>query len=60
MKKILFNDNFLLTQEVLSGNKTMTRRNIKHPKKMNGIDVFGFQVCRTGEGAWWVCRAPCG
>ena len=29
MKKILFNDKFLLTQEVLYGNKTMTRRLLK-------------------------------
>lgn len=29
MKKILFNDKFCLTQEVLSGNKTMTRRLLK-------------------------------
>lgn len=54
MKKIMFNDKFCLTQAVLAGKKTITRRNIKHPKKMNGIDVFDFQVCRTGEGAWWV------
>ena len=26
MKKILFNDNFCLTQAVLDGTKTMTRR----------------------------------
>lgn len=29
MKKIMFNDKFLLTQAVLCGNKTMTRRVIK-------------------------------
>ena len=29
MKKILFNDNFCLTQAVLSGQKTMTRRALK-------------------------------
>ena len=50
----MFNDKFHLTHSVLDGNKMQTRRIIKHPKKMNGIDVFGFQVCRTGEGTWWV------
>lgn len=29
MKKIMFNDKFLLTQAVLNGTKTMTRRVIK-------------------------------
>lgn len=29
MKKIMFNDKFLLTKEVLKGTKTMTRRLLK-------------------------------
>lgn len=33
MKKILFNDKFALTQAVLDGRKTQTRRIIKREKK---------------------------
>ena len=44
MKKILFNDKFLLTQAVLEGRKTQTRRIITHPKTFHGKDVFGFYV----------------
>ena len=29
MRKLLFNDKYCLTQEVLAGNKTMTRRLVK-------------------------------
>ncbi len=53
MKKIMFNDKFGLTQAVLEGRKTMTRRMIKTPKKMEGKDVYGFAVAkRPGSDEW--------
>ena len=51
MKKIMFNDKYGLTQAVLEGRKTMTRRIIKTPRTMEGKDVYGFSVVkypRTG------------
>lgn len=52
MKKILFNDNFLLTKAVLDGRKTQTRRVITCPKTFHGIDVYGYYVCRRAtDGA---------
>ena len=51
MKKILFSDRFGLTQAVLEGRKTMTRRVIKAPRTMEGKDVYGYSVVkypRTG------------
>lgn len=44
MQKILFNDKYGLTQAVLEGRKTMTRREIKCPQTQHGIDVSGFAV----------------
>ena len=44
MKKIMFNDKLRLTQAVLEGRKTQTRRIITHPKRFKGKDVFGFYV----------------
>ena len=46
MKKIMFNDRFGLTQAVLDGRKTQTRRMITHPKRFKGKDVYGFYVCK--------------
>ena len=46
MKKILFNDKYNLTQAVLEGRKTQTRRVITYPKIFHGIDVYGYYVCR--------------
>ena len=46
MEKIMFNDKYGLTKAVLEGRKTMTRRIIKAPKKMEGKDVYGFAVVR--------------
>ena len=46
MKKILFNDKFLLTQAVLEGRKTQTRRVITYPKTFHGKYVCGYYVCR--------------
>ena len=36
MKKIMFNDEYGLTQAVLDGRKTMTRRIIKCPRTFKG------------------------
>lgn len=44
MKKIMFSDSFGLTQAVLEGRKTQTRRIITHPKTFHGKDVCGFYV----------------
>lgn len=38
MKKIMFKDRFGLTQAVLEGRKTMTRRILKCPKKFKGVE----------------------
>lgn len=46
MKKIMFNDKFGLTQAVLDGRKTMTRRIITYPSKFRGENVAGYFVCR--------------
>ena len=46
MKKIMFNDKFLLTQAVLDCRKTQTRRVITYPKTFHGKDVCGYYVCR--------------
>lgn len=42
----MFNDSYGLTEAVLSGRKTMTRRIIKAPKRINGYDTNGFIVCQ--------------
>lgn len=46
MKKIMFNDRYGLTQAVLDGRKTMTRRIITCPKSFKGEWVAGFNVHR--------------
>ena len=46
MEKIMFNDKFGLTQAVLEGRKTQTRRVITYPKTFHGKDVCGYYVCR--------------
>lgn len=50
MRKILFNDKYSLTQEVLYGNKTMTRRSIKVPKTCNGKEVYSFNMLTNSAG----------
>lgn len=53
MKKIMFDDKYGLTQAVLEGRKTMTRRVIKVPRTMEGKDVYGFAVAkRPGSDEW--------
>lgn len=44
MKKIMFNDKFLLTQAVLDGRKTQTRRLINCRKTFKGEWVAGFNI----------------
>lgn len=52
MKKIMFNDRCGLTQAVLDGRKTQTRRIITHPKRFRGKNVCGFYVYkRVTDGA---------
>ncbi len=46
MKKIMFNDKYGLTQAVLGGRKTQTRRIVTYPKIFHGKDVCGFYVCK--------------
>ena len=46
MKKIMFNDEYSLTQAVLDGRKTMTRRVIKCPREFKGEWVAGFNIHR--------------
>lgn len=46
MIKIMFNDRLGLTQAVLEGRKTMTRRAIKCPKEIDGKWVSGFAIVR--------------
>ena len=46
MKKILFSDKYSLTQAVLDGRKTMTRRIIKCPRTFRGEWVAGFNIHR--------------
>lgn len=45
-KKIMFNDKYSLTQAVLDGRKTMTRRIIKCPRTFKGEWVTGFNIHR--------------
>lgn len=44
MKKIMFNDDYSLTQAVLDGRKTMTRRIIKCPETYKGRPVKGLRI----------------
>lgn len=46
-KKIMFNDEYGLTQAVLDGRKTMTRRIIKCPRTFKGEWVAGFNIHRS-------------
>lgn len=50
MKKIMFNDKFSLTQTVLEGRKTMTRRIVTYPLKFRGVNVAGYFVCKRPSG----------
>ncbi len=50
MKKIMFNDKYGLTQAVLDGRKTMTRRTIKHRDSYEGRE-FGYYSYHPGTMA---------
>ena len=50
MNKIMFSDKYLLTQAVLNGSKTMTRRLLKVPKTCNGKEVYSFNVLTNNAG----------
>ena len=49
-KKIFFNDKYCLTQAVLAGQKTMTRRVLKVPKTCNGKEVYSFNILTNNAG----------
>ena len=50
MKKLMFNDKYCLTQAVLNGTKTMTRRVLKVPKTCNGKEVYSFNILTNNAG----------
>lgn len=54
MKKILFNDKFCLTQEVLAGNKTMTRRSFARfePDARMFDEICNFEGSFDDKGRW--------
>lgn len=58
MKKIMFNDRYGLTEAVLNGRKTQTRRIITCPKEFKGEWVAGFYVYkRQSDNA--IIQWPC-
>ena len=50
----MFSDKYNLTQAVLDGTKTMTRRLLKVPKTCNGKEVYGFNVITNVFGTQYV------
>lgn len=50
MKKIMFNDKYGLTQAVLEGRKTQTRRIVNCPTTFGGKYVSGFRACTNNQG----------
>lgn len=59
MQKIMFNDALGLTQAVLEGRKTQTRREIKCPRTQHGIDVAGFEERKSSKGFREVVALDC-
>ena len=56
MKKIMFNDRYGLTDAVLTGRKTMTRRIVRCPKTFRGVsDVELEYHRRLGSDIWYDC-----
>lgn len=56
MKKIMFKDRFGLTEAVLSGKKTMTRRILKCPKKFKGVEDVELELHkRLGQDFYYDC-----
>lgn len=46
----MFNDKYGLTQAVLEGRKTMTRRCITYPSRYRGVNVAGYFICKRFSG----------
>lgn len=46
----MFNDKYGLTEAVLEGRKTQTRRLLHHPKTFGGKYVSGFRLCTNKQG----------
>lgn len=56
MKNIMFSDRYGLTEAVLTGNKTMTRRIVRCPKTFRGVsDVELEYHRRLGSDIWYDC-----
>lgn len=56
MKKIMFDDRFGLTETVLAGRKTMTRRFINCPKKFKGVEELMLEFHkRPGRVFYYNC-----
>ena len=53
MKGLMFNNSYGLEDAVLSGTKTMTRRNVRIPSTVNGIWVAGFKKWTNSLGDWF-------
>ncbi len=53
MKKILFSDKYGLTDAVLNGTKTQTRKLISCPKTFKGQTVMGFVVAHNVKGEYY-------
>lgn len=54
MKKIMFCDKYGLTEAVLEGRKTQTRRLLHCPKTFGGKYVSGFRLCTNKQGVQFV------
>nr|DAG98485.1 MAG TPA: hypothetical protein [Crassvirales sp.] len=50
MKKIMFSDDYCLTQAVLNRTKTMKREKLIIPTTFEGKDVYGFNVLTNSKG----------
>ena len=50
MKKIMFNDKYCLTQAVLEGRKTMTRRIAIYPPELEGVKTVGYHMIKSSLG----------
>lgn len=50
MKKIMFNDKYCLTQAVLEGRKTMTRRIAIYPPELEGVKTVDYHITRSPYG----------
>ena len=56
MRKIMFNDQYGLTAATLRGDKTMTRRIVKGPKKFQGVEDIELEFHRRwGQDIYYDC-----